>query len=1014
MLTEADAPLIALPEDFIDHRNELIRQGVLPTTAGDAFFAWYCCQNIRPLPQKKIDGLPLHLPGVNLGTWQLGWQSATSVVYVAPQPPPMTSVLPMASDTGALVVEEMGKAGLVLDSIYATYAVRFALTEGRKSYLESHKRSCAALARADVLGLRPRAVIASGSDALKAFFGRDAKVDNYLGVFHDWHGIPIMTTESHLSFASGHASLGLFASCLDRVRDYLAVGKVSVTVPSMQDYRICRTANEIVRTCDELVGMADTGVLDLVVVDTEFGNDVAREEETYTISVQVAWGDGCAAYFGLYGQDGVAFMSEPDLDRSIQSMKRLFEHPGIRLGGHHLRVDIQRLSELGIEVDEKIATGYDTMLLHHLLFGDDDQGLEVLVRKACPEFGNFWKPLEDWLDANSRNVQLQFGYSKIPDDILIPYSIRDADATFRALHWLLKEFRKPANQHLLELYFNITAPTSLHLLDVERQGILIDDTLRAEIRAFYTPVYEDLLARLRKRLNWPGFNPGSKDQVLMLLFNERNYYDKKPGIVPEGAKVMKGLMPLFNTDKYPRDWGEIVAEGKEHLHTPSTKSEALEILYNDTKIEEIKLLRQLSILGKFLRDYLHPIELNDFGYVADGKGLHNNIWKDGRVRTHLWQTSETHRYRSSKPNLQTSPKKQEAAAYEVFIDYYFGLSVEQYKEMCRDDVPASYATWIPPELRVEVPSYKACMVAPEDHYLIEADFATAELAVLAYASGDPILIAIVDQGRDLHSEMACIAFKLPLRTEMDDAIAFIEANKGKPAPEGWVAPKGFEKSSYEMVPYEKWAKKFKKTYGHLRIAAKTVNFGIMYGRGARALAREIAKAGVTITVEETQAIIDNFAKTFAKGWAWMQANMDSAIERGFVEDCAGRRRYFTGVHRLSKSQQAAARRQASNSPIQGTVAYLLSLAGVLLYRYRYHTPVGRQCGFKILLPIHDAFLIEVHKDFLKPTLEIVKLAMGKLCTIPGTGRHLGVDIEVFKAWGQKIPLSKIPELAEAA
>lgn len=188
----------------------------------------------------------------------------------------------------------------------------------------------------------------------------------------------------------------------------------------------------------------------------------------------------------------------------------------------------------------------------------------------------------------------------------------------------------------------------------------------------------------------------------------------------------------------------------------------------------------------------------------------------------------------------------------------------------------------------------------------------------------------------------------------------------------------------------------------------------MYGRGARALAREIAKAGVEISVEETQAIIDNFATTFAKGWAWMQANMDSAIERGFVEDCAGRRRYFTGVGRLGRSQQAAARRQASNSPIQGTVAYLLSLAGVLLYRYRYHTDIGRRCGFKILLPIHDAFLCEVHRSMLKPTLEIIKLAMGKLCTIPGTGRHLGVDIDVCKRWGEDIPLSEIPELADVA
>ena len=158
-------------------------------------------------------------------------------------------------------------------------------------------------------------------------------------------------------------------------------------------------------------------------------------------------------------------------------------------------------------------------------------------------------------------------------------------------------------------------------------------------------------------------------------------------------------------------------------------------------------------------------------------------------------------------------------------------------------------------------------------------------------------------------------------------------------------------------------------------------------------------------------IIQSFATTFSKGWAWMQANMASAIDNEWVEDCAGRRRYFTGVSNLTKSQQAAARRQASNSPIQGTVAYLLSLAGINLYRFRHNSPVGAKHPFKVILPIHDAFLVEVHKDHLKPVLEIIKLAMGKMAKIPGTDRYLGVDIDVFKRWGED--LKEIPELAAA-
>jgi hypothetical protein len=268
------------------------------------------------------------------------------------------------------------------------------------------------------------------------------------------------------------------------------------------------------------------------------------------------------------------------------------------------------------------------------------------------------------------------------------------------------------------------------------------------------------------------------------------------------------MTPISNTDKYPRDWEEIMLAGVADRHTPSTKSESLDLLALKYPCDEIKYLQQVLILGKFLRDYLHAVELNEFGVPCDGKGIHNNICRDGRVRTHLWQTSETHRYRSSKPNLQTSPKRQESEAFAVFVDYFFGCDVKEYKRRTDDEKKPTQGSWIPPDKRLNIPSYKSCLIAPEGYVLIEADFQTAELAQLAYASGDPVLTAIVQQGRDLHSEMACVAFKLPLLAEMEAAITVLD---------GGVVTKG--------CPYDLWCDKFKKSYKDFRDASKTVNFG---------------------------------------------------------------------------------------------------------------------------------------------------------------------------------------------
>lgn len=780
----------------------------------DVEFAFLACQADISLPEEKVDMAPLHAVGRNLETGAPGWHNGTPVVLVMPQveSADLAFRMPLIDNAGRFMKTELERAGLPLRDIFVTHAIRFLRPQEVRAFRQGHKNSNAALARADVLGIRPRVAVLVGADAVKAFFGREARIDNMVGSFFDWHGITMYVLPSHYSLMSSHAGLSVFQGYLDRLREFLVSGSTAPPTIDKSAYQICVTADEIVRVCKEVKALKPR----FLVLDTEFGNDLAREEFTYTISVQICWGLGQCAYFGFFGEGGNPFIeSKADRDRAIDAMRELFADPDIQLAGHHLRVDIQRLFEMGINVDEKLGTGLDTMLMHHLLFGDDDQGLEVLMRKFCPEFNNYWKELEDWLSANSREYQLQFGYRNIPDKILIPYSIQDVDVTFRCMLRLIDLLRAEGNAHLWNVYNTMTAPTSLHIMDVERKGVLIDEPRRLKIRQKLEPIYDGILKELRGLIKWPEFNPGSKDQVLMLLFSDMPFYGKKPNIVPEGARLLTGVKPAFNTDKYPKAWTEIMEQKSERYNTPSTKSEALDLLYNEYDHKEIKLLRQLSVTGKLLRDYLHPVEKNEFGVAEDGKGVHNNIWEDGRCRGHLWQTSETHRYRMNKPNLQTFPKKQEAVVFDTFIDRVMGMSRKEYEWWTRnpDDpkdpnckVPITHGTWIPPDLRPELESYKSCIIARPGCYLVEADFQTAEVALLAFASGDPVLTAIIDKKRDLHAETACRAFKLPLLEQMEQAIkAVMETGNN--------------------ALYKAWEATFKATYGSLRDAAKTVNFG---------------------------------------------------------------------------------------------------------------------------------------------------------------------------------------------
>jgi DNA polymerase I-like protein with 3'-5' exonuclease and polymerase domains len=447
-----------------------------------------------------------------------------------------------------------------------------------------------------------------------------------------------------------------------------------------------------------------------------------------------------------------------------------------------------------------------------------------------------------------------------------------------------------------------------------------------------------------------------------------------------------------NTDKYPRMWAEIKERGDEHLNAPSVKAVNIEVMsHQHEDVVELKLLRYLSVLGKFLTTYLAPIELNEFGVPEGGKGFHNNIWANGRVRTRLSQLTQTGRYTSQAANLQTQPKKQEAVIFEAVIWSRFGIDTKEYKRRTFDGKPNKDKTgWepgkepytgpdrIPEDQRPDAVSFKTCLVAKPGYSLVEVDFKNAEIFIWAYCSGDPDLIAIVDSGRDLHSEVACSAFQLPPLATMAAAIAALKAGN--------------------KAAYKQWNDEFKKEYESQRVGAKTVNFGIMYGRSAPALSREIQKTGIPSSAEECQAIIDSVAKQFPVAWKWLQKNKNFAVTHEYVETPFGRRRYFTGISQMSDMDKAAVKREASNSPIQGAVADLLAQAGIAFYRFR-HGPLGHRVDFEILLPIHDAFLFECRDEHVEAFKKVITYCMSTMNKIPGTNYSLGVDITVMKTWG---------------
>jgi len=213
---------------------------------------------------------------------------------------------------------------------------------------------------------------------------------------------------------------------------------------------------------------------------------------------------------------------------------------------------------------------------------------------------------------------------------------------------------------------------------------------------------------------------------------------------------------------------------------------------------------------------------------------------------------------------------------------------------------------------------RRAFIAEEGWLLVALDYSQIELRVLAHLSGDENLIRVFQEGRDIHTETASWMFGVP-REAVDPL---------------------------------------------MRRAAKTINFGVLYGMSAHRLSQELA-----IPYEEAQAFIERYFQSFPKVRAWIEKTLEEGRRRGYVETLFGRRRYVPDLEARVKSVREAAERMAFNMPVQGTAADLMKLAMVKLF------PRLEEVGARMLLQVHDELVLEAPKERAEAVARLAKEVM---------------------------------------
>jgi DNA polymerase-1 len=215
---------------------------------------------------------------------------------------------------------------------------------------------------------------------------------------------------------------------------------------------------------------------------------------------------------------------------------------------------------------------------------------------------------------------------------------------------------------------------------------------------------------------------------------------------------------------------------------------------------------------------------------------------------------------------------------------------------------------------------RRAFVAPPGRVLIGADYSQIELRVMAHLSGDPRLIEAFGSGEDIHASTARQVFGVG---------------------EGPLDP-------------------------GLRAKAKVVNFGIMYGMGARSLSQQMG-----IGLEEARVFIAHYFRVFERVREFLDATIEEARRRGYVQTLLGRRRYLPSLGSVHGGERALAERAAINAPIQGSAADLMKLAML-----RVHAVLKQSWpSARLLLQVHDELLLECALDEADEVADAVRGAM---------------------------------------
>jgi DNA polymerase I len=173
-----------------------------------------------------------------------------------------------------------------------------------------------------------------------------------------------------------------------------------------------------------------------------------------------------------------------------------------------------------------------------------------------------------------------------------------------------------------------------------------------------------------------------------------------------------------------------------------------------------------------------------------------------------------------------------------------------------------------------------------------------------------------------------------------------------------------------------------------RRAAKTINFGLIYGMSAFGLAARLG-----IERGAAQQYIERYFERYPGVREYMESTRRLAREQGYVETVAGRRLYLPEIRSRNKQQQQYAERAAINAPMQGTAADIIKRAMIAVDAWLESGPAPA----RLVMQVHDELVFEVQAGAIEAVrAQVVQL----MCGAAALRVPLEVDVGTGANWDE--------------